>query len=396
MASREIDPVRVVITDPNVPRSGTLTYDGVPLAVNDPLLYAVPGSAFNGPHRVQTGPWTRREDWNTLAEMLPGNWLTVLEGGNSPETYGHAGSTWYFSNPNPPGTLDVTILNWQMRAMGHVRRFSTDFDVDVVSNMVHLEEIGQGGTSTAATQVRDTKGRIVDVRPGAVQPSFIEDLELVYDGPAAMTLRAGAAWIPALNSALDTDVDIPKTNLVLAANTWYYAYLYENEGVPDWEFVTQAPDFPYQGGARVKGPDTAPDETRRFMGARRVSGVANTLWRTKVGGEKVRYEEDTSVLPFRVLALGTIAGGSGGATVDCSAVVPPTSTEALVRVDNKSNQYARLRHPGNLQWNNYVRPADGWVDWIDLNTLQQFIYGFVAAISSGGLDVDVLGFREEK
>ncbi len=267
MASRELDPVRVVITDPAVPRSGTLTHDGVALAHGDHVLYAPnPPEPGGGPYVVAAGPWPRRADWDAEAEMLPASWLTVLDGA----TEGVAGSTWYFANPTALalGSLGTVVQNWLQRSRGFVLKSGEG--VRIVGGAVELRDVEvDPGRYTGATQLLDQKGRVREVTPGAVQPSFIEELRLRWLSASSLEVGVGAAWVgdAVEGSVLSVGLPIPKSGLVLAANTRYYVYLWSNAGTPDVDISTQTPTA-YFGSAAYKGAPAggSVDPSHRLIG----------------------------------------------------------------------------------------------------------------------------------
>lgn len=317
----ELAPARVAVTSPDVALSGAITHDGVALAAGDSVLVAQPSSTLNGPYTVQTGAWTRRADWDTLAEMLPGSWLAVLEGA----TPGRAGSEWYFANPQVPAALGTTVLNWQMRSRGLAPRFSAEFEDD--GTTVSLADVIPGGTFTNATLTLDPPGRVVGVSAGSVPPNVLEGLRVVRTSGTSFRVEAGVAWVPSPGRVLTVGTPIEKTGLVLTANTWYYVYLFEDAGAPDGvnvEAVTAAPDAPYFAGARTKAGDT----TRRYIGPPMRTDANGALYSFAYDGYLCRWLEVPNVAPFRVLSAGASTTFAG---VVCSAVVPPTSTRALLR-----------------------------------------------------------------
>lgn len=377
----ELSPVRAVITDPAAPLTGVYTHDGVPLGDGDSVLVAQPSSALNGPRTVAAGPWPRRSDFDALAEMVPGAWLTVLEGGAD-----RPGSTWYFQNPLVPAILDVTILNWAMRTRGLVEKpggglYESSPGVFAVNDTGVLP-----GNYTSPSFTVGADGRVESVASGSVPTSFIEGLEVVWNSANSLTVKAGSAWIPGLDRVLDLPTDLTKSGLVLTANTWYYLYLFENAGVGDVEVVTTAPDAPYRGSARIKG---TPDDTRRYLGAVR-TGAANTMYRFSSKDGFVRWLETTNALPFQVVSGGA---ATSLAPVSCSAVMPVTSTRF----------YGRITTTGSTMWLSYsgitaeiaalINNGDS-KEIIETNNAQGFQYR--NGTTGGSTNVTVYGYYEER
>jgi hypothetical protein len=78
----------------------------------------------------------------------------------------------------------------------------------------------------------------------------------------------------------------------------------------------------------VKGPDSGPDNTRRFLDEVRAKGT-NTLMRWRDSGGFRRWIEDQQTT-LRALAGGTATGSTA---VDLSPWVPPTSRLAQVALE---------------------------------------------------------------
>jgi Pectate lyase superfamily protein len=155
--------------------------------------------------------------------------------------------------------------------------------------------------------------------------THIEGLAVERDSPTGLLVTSGSAWIPSLNRVLNVPADIVKTGLTtLAANTHHYVYLYDDAGTPDIDISTVAPGPTYKGLARKKGGDNS----RRYLGAV-LTDNAGYIRPFKSEGNLIKYMDDATQAPFRVLDSGT---ATDDATVTCSVVVPPTSSRAYARI----------------------------------------------------------------
>jgi hypothetical protein len=326
LASLERAPVRLVATA-DVPTTGTPIIDGVQTVAGDAVLLASQADpARNGVWVVAAGSWARRTDLDTSAEHSPGVWVRVLDGTTQ------AGTRWYLRTTGI--TLGTTALEWRKDGEGGelvagagLQKSGREFSLP--------ERSGVAGTRTNPTITTDERGIVTSVSAGSVPTSHREGLQVEYVSANSLTIRAGAAYVPALGRVLELPADITKSGLVLTANTWYYLYLFEGPSGPDVEIVTTAPASPYRAGARVKGPDSGPDNTRRFLDEVRAKGT-NTLMRWRDSGNLRRWVED-EVTTLRALTNGNATTAT---TIDLSPWVPPTSRLAHVVLEASYNTVA--------------------------------------------------------
>jgi hypothetical protein len=312
LASLERAPVRLVATA-DVPTTGTPIIDGVQTVAGAAgLVTSQADAARNGVWVVAAGAWARRADLDASAEHSPGIWVRVLEGATQ------AGTRWFLRTTGAI-TLNTTALEWRKDGEGGelvagagLQKNGREFSLP--------ERSGVAGSRTNPTITTDERGIITSVSAGSVPTSHREGLQVEYVSANSLRIRAGAAYVPALGRILELASDLTKSGLVLTANTWYYLYLFENAGVADVEIVTTAPASPYRAGARVKGPDSGPDNTRRFLTEVRAKAT-DTMMRWRDSGDFRLLVEDQSTT-LRALAGGTATGSTA---IDLSLWVPPTS-----------------------------------------------------------------------
>lgn len=109
MAAIAASTVRVASTaNVNIATGTLLTIDGITLVVGDRVLLKNQSVASqNGVYVAANGAWSRSDDLNTSAEMIPGTKIYVETG----TTQG--GTNWELSTPNPItlGTTDLIFIN---------------------------------------------------------------------------------------------------------------------------------------------------------------------------------------------------------------------------------------------------------------------------------------------
>lgn len=223
-------------------------------------------------------------------------------------------------------------------------------------------------------------------------PGYIDGLGMQYVGPAAVTIKSGAAYIPSVGKVVRNDSDMALSGLSLTASSWNHIYVYPNSGVLAPEISTTAPASPYNGTARTKTGDTS----RRYVGSVYV-GSGGAIYNFRMVGSRFFYQEAETAL--RVLSNGT---STTEASLSLSGRVPVASVVALLRVDNNSStQYV---HFGNSV-DSASGPPSGSITSsrpqqiatfeFPLDDSQTLTYWFPAATTSG-VYVSVLGYTFER
>lgn len=375
-----------VATDSPITRSGTQTISTVPLGVGDDVfLFNQPDGSKNGIWRVQTGAWIRHPSYDASVEFVLGFTVFVREG----TPYG--GWNFQFKNSDVP-TLETTMLNFRATSRDNVEEAGGS--LELVDGAYRLKQrAGVQGTHTSPTITLDQYGMPVQLTAGVVSRVFyIDGLELAYVTGTSLSLRAGSAWVEGLGYALEATADIAKSGLSLLANTWYYAYFFSNAGAPDFELSTTAPAEPYSAFARSKAGDT----TRRLVGELKTD-AGGAIQRVRVEGRGsnplVRYMKDHTLAPFRILSTGTATTLT---TVSCIPVVPVTAITAWIRVLNTTDRLARISNPNVTENFISVFANQDVHALVPLSTTQELQYSLSAAPTSGGLNLDVLGYYQRR
>lgn len=185
-------------------------------------------------------------------------------------------------------------------------------------------------------------------RSSPVFAPHVQGLEASVSG-GALSVSPGSAYIPGLRRIVDAPSAITVSSGGLTADTLYHLYLYvDGSGVPQIEASTVAAvgletsgltnpsGFPLRGGARVKGPASGPDYTRRLIGAARLTTGGVWLAQRPVGGGIVRYVAEQT-------------GFSGNATVATTislAHLIPAGASVLARVSANGSNSAFFGIPG--------------------------------------------------
>ncbi|WP_256574792.1 hypothetical protein [Pseudomonas sp. B15(2017)] len=175
--------------------------------------------------------------------------------------------------------------------------------------------------SGANSDITELNGLTKPITPlqGGVSDGYIDGLNPIWNSSNSISVDSGAAFIPGLAKTLKVSAPLTLSGLTLAANTWYYLYLFETTGVATIELVTTAPSAPYFGTARTKTGDSS----RRFIAAVRcgASGLRPFL----LSGGALIYTEDAST----TLAL---SGGTAtsATSVSCSSFIPPTTQRCIL------------------------------------------------------------------
>jgi microcystin-dependent protein len=242
--------VKGVLTT-NTALSGTMTTpDGAILNAGDRCL--VTGQTdplYNGVYYVNTTAWT----FDTEFHLFPAVAARVYSG----NYYKH--SEWILNSESDviPG---VNAQDWVLEKLGSASVPGTGMTRDVDGRMV-LDATGvTPGTYQNPNLTITEDGRLVAASSSNIIRSYIEGLEVQYVNATQLRVLAGLAYIPGLNrmSELSVQVTISPT---LSADSWYYVYLYDVNGVGQIEISTTWYET-YLGVAAHKIGDT----TRRYVG----------------------------------------------------------------------------------------------------------------------------------
>jgi hypothetical protein len=387
----ELTPVRGIVTTPQTePLSGIKTSYGVTVGATgatERWAYApTPDSAHGGVYDVTTaGVWTRAADLDASAEFNTMPWFQVEEGNSRIK-----GSTWYYSGSKNP-TLGTTPLPFTKRSYGDPEEPGAGLEAS--GNALQLIEraIVAGRIDVGALSITHTNRGVTSAIVGGYgQETYIEGLRPRRDGDIILTFLAGAAW---------SDVDQQVIELINP---------YVTEGgynVSEWRYFYLRTG---NTGAYVQGDPTAPtlyagDAARhptwgaRYLHAHKSAATA-LGYNFSVEGDGnnplILYREVTNVAPFRILSGGTATAVT---TVSCSAVAPPTSRMAWMRLENTATSGSVQVFHENLG-NSGITLLPGEVAYtrVGLNASQVFSYRYSAAPTGGSFNADLLGYWDRR
>jgi hypothetical protein len=222
---------------------------------------------------------------------------------------------------------------------------------------------------------------------GGLAPGFIEGLYLTWVSATSISLGTGAAYSPNTGRILQVLTPITISGLSLAANSWYYVYLYENAGAPAVEVVATVPAAPYNGTARMKTGDS----NRRYMGAIKTNASGQIFQFQHDSSNWMQWLSAANAAPFRVLNGGV---HTTPVAFSLSAAVPPVSFCALLNV-SPSITSALLSHASSLgqtiRQQTSTSVSSGLI--FPLDAAQRMGY---AVLSGGSVIIDVCGFLNER
>ncbi|MEO8642657.1 hypothetical protein [Pseudomonas sp.] len=187
---------------------------------------------------------------------------------------------------------------------------------------------------------------------------FISGFKLNYVGRRAITINAGAAYIPSSKKTITSSADIALTGITFSAGL-NHLYLYDNAGVSTIEVSAVVPEV-YAGTAYRKTSDS----TRRYLG----SVLANAsldmyAFRHDPALSEVIYTEGTpGVAPF------TLYSGFNSSTptlADTAAVAPKQTATKVSAVSNGGIANfcvsEQLATPGGANWG--MQSANGFIQF---------------------------------
>ncbi len=165
---------------------------------------------------------------------------------------------------------------------------------------------------------------------GMMAEGFIQGCVLAYSSTTAITVSSCVASIQSTGNLVKMSSTSTPT-LSLGASTWYHVYYFESGGAGSTEVSTTAPAAPWIGTARSKSGDTS----RRYLGS----------FKTNSSSEVQNFQQEgagsSALFTWRIRIDAITRALSGGkatanADVDLSPYIPPTSTNAFLRVINLS------------------------------------------------------------
>jgi len=264
---------------------------------------------------------------------------------------------------------------------------------------------GDAPVSTARTGLRAAKSGVnnditelnavtkaLTVAQGGRVERLHEGLNFTWVSGTQLSISPGAAYIPALGRPLEVanTLNISIASGSLAADTFYYLYLYNNAGTPALELSSSIAD-PYNGGtARQKSGDP----TRRFLFSVR-SGPGGNILKTVQNGDLLEYRNTTNASPYRIVA------GNGSVTpytVYLISIVPPIAKSALVSCHNVTAGTG-----GPTLWiTDYefqymlVRGIDSSMRQLLRLPLVNLSFVFFFAAAGGSANFDIVGYSAER
>ncbi len=226
---------------------------------------------------------------------------------------------------------------------------------------------------------------------GYVSPTHIAGLALRWNSGSALSVESGGAYVPSKGGVLDVPDALSLTGLTFTANTWYYAYLFDNAGTPVLELSTVAPAAPYRGSARVRLGGTAADNARRFLGAVKSNADATPrMLRWLMQGNAWFWQEPTNAAPFRILLGGTATTET---TLDLSPAVPLNARSVTMNAVNtstdKNANFSNADVSGVLL---AVRTDKQVAATLGTTANQTVSYFYPTAPTNGSFTADVLAF----
>lgn len=239
---------------------------------------------------------------------------------------------------------------------------------------------------------RDFDGSAWAQRNAAVGGEFaglITGLIMEWVSGTSLRVTTGAAHIESAGKVFAAASAITKAGLSLSNDTTYHLYFYSNAGTPDVEVVTTPPAAAYSGTARSKTGDAS----RRYIGSVLTNGSAAVREFVHDGGS-IRYRENVTASPYRVLAGGTTTTWTA---IALAAVVPPTSKAAVMDIQLIGGSVGTdvASKAAGAGFFTTINPAQrigtGWA----INASQNFYYKAPGA-GAGALYVDVWGYTFER
>jgi hypothetical protein len=238
---------------------------------------------------------------------------------------------------------------------------------------------------TYASYIADLRDRTNNHTFGT---GYIDGLLPTWNSSSSITVSPGTACIPSTGNNITAPFALTLSGLSLAANTWYYLYIYDNSGTAAIELVSTAPTAPYNGTARGKSGDL----TRRFLCALRSNSGSGLLSFQADSTGIMRYRELLSAAPFRIVAG---ANQTVPTTVGTNSIVPPTTQTAVIIAVQSGSTAIFLGLPADAAAVfNRVAAATQVALVVILDSGRQF--SFWNASAGGAATFDVAGYGMER
>lgn len=254
-------------------------------------------------------------------------------------------------------------------------------DVDAAATRTTLVAAKSGANSDITELNGLTKS--ITAAQGGVDSAYIVGLIPQWISATAVSVSSGTAYIPGPSKSVGAASTLTLSGLTLAANTWYYLYLYDNAGVPTIELVTTAPSAPYSGSARTKAGDTS----RRFICPLRTG--ASGLRTFVPFGDFVLYTENQSALT--ILSGGTATSST---VVSAAAFVPMTTQRCSLGLFGGGGTTMSVGFPGGGEILSCSAGSRFVADAVT-DASQNIRYFFNGAPSAGGT-ISVSGYGMDR
>ncbi|MCI3945560.1 Prophage PssSM-03, Orf10 [Pseudomonas syringae] len=243
------------------------------------------------------------------------------------------------------------------------------------------------GQVTAADSVLGALQRLQAQLVNIVGSGYIDGLIPTFNSSTSISVTAGTCYIPGFNRNYTATAALTLSGLNLTANTWYYLYAFNNNGVLGIELNQSVPGDPYSGSSRTKQGDTS----RRFLCSLRSNSGSGLLpFQIDVTG-MLRYIATVSASPFRIISGAT---NTSPTIVSLSALVPRTTRNAKLVVVNGGTPVLFLGDTGTNSI--FDRVAAGMQVGVNIfvDAGQQFM--FYNSASGGAATFDVAGYGMER
>lgn len=305
------------------------------------------GDAIAGLPTIDIAPtYAGQTSIATLGTVTTGTWqataIDAAHGGTGQTTYA-VGDLLYASGATTLARL-ADVATGNVLRSGGIGVAPAWGKVALTTDVSGLLPVANGGTGVAtaaanlvfagpasgAAAAPTFRAPLIADIATAFPQDYKSGLRMAWQSGTSITFVTGEAWIPSLNALLVLPANLTKSGLVLAANTMYHAYLFNNAGTADVDISTTAP-VGYFGEACIK----TGDNSRRYIGSFITDG-AGAMYRFQQNGDEINFIVNNSP-PFRVLNGGTAIVRTN---VDLTPLLPITAKYAICNLINNdaSNQ----------------------------------------------------------